>query len=113
MTEDELATILKRNPAVTVGGAGTAAKLEPDTSHAPLAAQKVQGSTGQRFLVRVTSVRKRLFDESNLCYKYHEDLCRYAGALPSDAPQVCHSEVRQRKAEKGEQEHTEITVWLI
>jgi len=42
------------------------AKLEPDSRDAALGAEKVQGSTGERFLVRVASIRKRLLDEDNL-----------------------------------------------
>ena len=91
--------------------AGKVAVVESDSCHAPLEAQEVQGSTRQRFLVRVTTRRKRLIDESNLCYKYHEDLCRYTGALPSDAPEVTHSEVSQTKCRKGEPEEITIEVY--
>lgn len=86
-------------------------QLESNSCNAPLEKKKVQRQTGERFLVRVATRRKRLIDESNLCYKYHEDLCRYAGALPSDAPQVTHSEVSQTKCKKGESE--EITIEVI
>ena len=87
------------------------AELESDSCHAPLEAQEVQGSTRQRFLVRVATRRKRLIDESNLCYKYHEDLCRYTGALPSDAPEVTHSDVSQTKCRKGEPEEITIEIY--
>lgn len=93
------------------GNAGKVAELESNPSHAPLEAKEVQGSDRGRFLVRVTTRRKRLIDESNLCYKYHEDLCRYAGALPSDAPEVTHSEVSQTKCKKGEPEEITIEVF--
>ena len=93
------------------GNAGKVAKLESDPGNAPLEAEEVQRSTRQRFLVRVTTRRKRLIDESNLCYKYHEDLCRYAGALPSDSPEVTHSEVHQTKCRKGEPEQITIEVF--
>lgn len=43
--------------------------MERDSRDAPLGKKKVQGSTSQRILVRVTSVRKRLIDEDNLCEK--------------------------------------------
>ena len=87
------------------------AVVESDPGNAPLEAEEVQGSTRQRFLVRVATRRKRLIDESNLCYKYHEDLCRYTGALPSDAPEVTHSEVSQTKCRKGEPEEITIEVY--
>ncbi len=89
----------------------TSPLLESNPRHAPLDAKEVQGSTGQKFLVRIKSIRKRLLDESNLCEKYHEDLCRYAGILPSDAPEFCHTEVSQRKTLKGEAEHVVIEVY--
>ena len=81
-----------------------AAVVERDSSHAPLAAEEVQRPIGARFLVRITSVRKRLLDEDNLCEKYHVDLCRYAGVIPDDAPDKVKIEVSQRKAQKGERE---------
>lgn len=95
---------------IRVKNTRTTTILESNPGNAPLATEKVQRSAGSRFLVRVTTRRKRLIDESNLCYKYHEDLCRYAGALPSDAPEVTHSEVSQTKCRKGEPEEITITV---
>ena len=91
--------------------AGQVAELESNPSHAPLEAKEVQGSDCGRVLVRVTTRRKRLLDESNQCYKFHEDLCRYAGAIPSDAPEVTHSEVSQTKCKKGEPEEITIEVF--
>ena len=102
----------QRLPArVPAGGSGAAAVVEPDTRHAPLVEEKVQGQNSARFFIRIESRRKRLIDESNLCYKYHEDLCRYIGCLPSDSPEVCHSEVRQTKCAKGEAEKITIEVF--
>ena len=80
------------------------------TSNAALVETQVQSGTGDRILVRIESVRKRLLDEDNLVSKYHTDLCRYSGLIPSDAPGVCKIETTQRKAEKGEAERTEITI---
>ena len=79
-------------------------------SNAALVETQVQGRTGDRILVRIESIRKRLLDEDNLVSKYHTDLCRYSGLIPSDAPGVCKIETTQRKAEKGEAERTEITI---
>jgi hypothetical protein len=92
---------------------GQASKLERDPSHVPLAKKEVQGRDSKRFFICITSVRKRLIDQSNLCYKYHEDLCRYAGALPDDSPDICESQVRQIKAGKGEQEKIIIEIYKI
>lgn len=66
-----------------------------------------------RFLVRVTSVRTRLVDEDNLCEKYVVDCCRYAGLIPEDCPGRTKIEVAQRKAEKGEEPHTEIEIHYL
>jgi hypothetical protein len=86
------------------------AQLEPDTCPGPLAAQKAQGPVGPRILVRVTSIRKNLLDEDNLCEKYHVDLCRYAGIIPDDAPAQVKIETLQRHPAPGEPEHTLIEV---
>ena len=81
---------------------GPAAVLEHDSGHAPLAAKAVQGPDRRRFLVRVTAFRRRLLDEDNLCEKYHVDLCRYAGAIPDDAPGQVKIEVGQAKSKREE-----------
>jgi len=93
--------------------AGQIAKSEPAVRPVPLAAGQTQETDSSRFLVCVTSVRKRLLDEDNLCAKFHVDLCRYSGALPVDSPERCQIHVSQRKAEKGEEEKTEITVYQL
>lgn len=91
---------------------GPPAELERHPRDESLGQDEVQEGTGKRILVRVTSVRKRLLDEDNLCEKYHIDLCRYAGILPSDAPGETKIETTQRKAGKEEQEHTLIEVFV-
>jgi hypothetical protein len=111
MTADELKS---RFPNASKGflssNTWTVAKLESNTCYAPLAAKEVQGSSRQRFLVRVESTRRRLLDTDNLCEKYLLDLCRYAGAIPGDSPAEIELETRQRKAGKGEAESTLITI---
>ncbi len=92
---------------------GAVAKLEPDSSNATLDAEKVQRPIGERFFVRVTSRRKRLLDEDNLCEKYHVDLCRYAKMLPDDAPDKLKIEVAQIKCAKGEPEETVIEIYQL
>jgi len=67
----------------------------------------------RRFLVVITSHRRRLLDEDNLCGKYHCDLLRYAGILPSDAPGQTQIQNRQIKVAKAEDECTEIEVTLL
>lgn len=88
-----------------------AAFVERNPGDEPLAKKKVQRRTGERVLVRVTSVRKRLLDEDNLCEKYHVDLCRYAGVISGDEAGKTKIETAQRKAEKGEEEKVIIEVF--
>jgi hypothetical protein len=85
--------------------------VERDSRNASLGKKKVQGSNSPRVLVRVTSVRKRLIDEDNLCEKYHVDLCRYAGIISGDEASKTKIETTQRKAEKGEEEKVIIEVY--
>ena len=63
-----------------------------------------------RFLVSVTSIRKRLLDADNLVPKWHIDCLRYAGIIPDDSPDKCEIKIAQRKCEKGEEEKIEITI---
>ena len=114
---DAMRRCMHREPALRKPNAnhntndtGKAPILERAPSNAALVKAQVQSRTGDRILVRIESVRKRLLDEDNLVSKYHTDLCRYSGLIPSDAPGVCKIETTQRKAEKGEAERTEITI---
>jgi len=63
-----------------------------------------------KFLVRVTSFRHRLLDEDNICEKYHVDLCRYAGILPSDAPSQTRITTTQQKIGSKEEEFTLVEI---
>ena len=101
---------LRKSNANNTNDTGKAPILERTAGNAALVETQVQSGTGDRILVRIESVRKRLLDEDNLVSKYHTDLCRYSGLIPSDAPGVCKIETTQRKAEKGEEERTEITI---
>lgn len=85
--------------------------MERGLGDEPLAEEETKRSDRKGFLVRVTSFRHRLLDEDNLCAKYHVDLCRYAGALPSDAPGLCKIEVAQIKIGRGELESTVVNVY--
>ena len=103
-------TLRKPNANHNPNDTGKAAILERTAGNAALVETQVQSRTGDRIRVRIESVRKRLLDEDNLVSKYHTDLCRYSGLIPSDAPGICKIETTQRKAEKGEEERTEITI---
>ena len=92
------------------GDIGPTAELEPDPCHEPLAKEQVQEKAGAKFLVRITSFRRRLLDEDNLCEKFAVDVCRYAGALPSDSPDVAKIEVTQVKVGSKERECVRIQI---
>lgn len=113
MTPDEFKALFPRASADTIAkncGPWPAAKLEPSPCDAPLDAQEVQRPASGRVLVRVTSCRRRLLDEDNLCEKYHVDLLRYSGILPSDEPGKTKIEVSQVKVGSKDPERTEIEI---
>ncbi len=85
--------------------------MEHGNSHGALAKKKTKESHSGKYVVRVTSYRVRLCDEDNLCEKFHVDACRYAGLLPSDAPNKAHIEVYQKKVANKKQEKTLIEIW--
>jgi hypothetical protein len=101
------------NPALVDRSTGKTPKLERTLGHGTLGEGQIQTTTGSRFLVCIASFRKRLLDQDNLAEKYHVDLCRYAGALPSDAPGSTQIETRQIKVGKGEAERVKIEVWKL
>lgn len=113
MNDDILRLFPHASADLLARNSGPVAKLESDAKPEPLATQKVQGHSRQRFLVRVESIRARLLDEDNLCEKYHVDLLRYAGVIDGDEASQTKIEVSQRKARKGEAEHTLIEVYSI
>jgi hypothetical protein len=119
MTADEIKQRFPRASAafiranLSAGDTGEASVVECNPGDAPLEAQEVQGSTGGRFLVRVTCRRKKPLDQSNRCYKFHEDLLRYAGIIPDDTSELVDSESPQTKCKKGEPEEITVEVFVI
>lgn len=89
------------------------AKLEQNARNKPLAAQKGKGQDRQKFLVSIACRRIRQLDKSNRCYKYHEDLLRYAGVIPDDTSEDVDSESPQTKCRKGEAEEITVEVWEV
>lgn len=112
---DELSYLFPNSsPDFLARNSRKALKLERDSSDASLEKKKVQGRSGQKFLIRITSIRKRLIDEDNLCGKYHCDLCRYAsGGVFGDEAGKTKIEITQRKVEKGEEEKTLIEIYSL
>ena len=84
--------------------------MECDPRPGPLAAGATQEIHPGRFLVRVTSFRRRLLDEDNLCEKYVVDCCRYAGLLPADDAGAAKIEVSQIQVRRKEEERTEVLI---
>jgi len=89
---------------------GSAPKPKRRARARPLAESEAKTNDPRFYLVRVTSVRSRLIDTDNLVPKWHIDALRYAGILPSDAPDKARIETSQRKAKDGEAPHTQIQV---
>jgi len=77
-----------------------------------LAKGKAEEGDSRFYVVRVTSIRKRLIDTDNLVPKWHVDSLRYAGILPDDAPERARIETSQRKIQEGEEEHTQISITI-
>ena len=90
----------------------TDAKLERNPRDEPLAAREVQKRRACRVHIRFVSVRKRLLDPDNISEKWTLDCLRFAGVIRGDEPDKITLETTQRKAEKGEEEHTEITIQI-
>lgn len=74
-------------------------------------ARKAEKTGTERVHIRFTSVRKRLLDPDNVIPKWTLDALRYAGVIRGDEPEKITLEVAQRKAEKGETEHTLVEIF--
>ncbi len=112
LTRDELKRLLpEASDALLDANAqdpGEITELECDNEASPRAAPQRTYKMEGKFLVRITSFRKRLLDEDNLCGKFYCDMLRYCGAIPGDAPQQTSIETRQSKI--GSKENEEILV---
>lgn len=106
---DEIPDYEKPKP-IQSGHSGSIAVVERNSTIEPMATTQVQAADSKRILVRVTSFRRRLLDEDNLCEKYLVDCLRYAGIIPSDAPQKAKIEVSQCKVLRNDEEFTRIEV---
>lgn len=88
-------------------------KLECSAEPKPLAARKAKKADRRFFFIRVTSFRRRLLDEDNLCEKFHVDLCRYVGVLPDDSAAKARIVTTQEKVSRAEEERTEIEIDIV
>lgn len=100
-------SLARRNPDRSESAS---AVMEHAPIHDTVAAAQTQMRDTTKYVVRITSYRTRLLDEDNLAEKYHVDACRYAGLLPSDAPDKTTIQVRQIKVRKEEECRTEIFI---
>ena len=94
-------------------GAGPNPKLERTPGDAALGASQAQKADSGRVHLRIVSIRKRLLDPDNLSPKWTIDALRYCRIIRGDEPDKITLEVSQRKAAKGEEEHTLIEVYRI
>lgn len=98
---------------LSAGGSGKVAEPEFDTRPVPLAACQAQEATPERVHIRIVSVRKRLLDPDNLFPKWQIDALRYCRIIRGDEPDKITLETTQRKAAKGQEEHTIIEVHAV
>lgn len=93
------------------GEGGTDSVVEYGGESALSFAPPPEGEGPQKYCVRITSYRRRLLDEDNLCEKFHVDTLRYVGLLPNDKPNEVRILVRQEKIKTEEPERTIIEIW--
>ncbi len=114
MTRDELKRLFPNASISCLAvNSGEVAIVECGVGVGTLATGEAKEQHSGKFLVRVTSRRRRLIDEDNLCEKFHVDCCRYAGLLPGDDPEQARIEVRQEKVGKCEAEETVIEIFQL
>ena len=89
---------------------GQIAKLERPACNEPLATGKGEKEASGRVHFKFVSVRKRLIDPDNVSVKWLLDCCRRIGLVAGDEHDKVTIETAQRKAEKGEEEHTIIEI---
>lgn len=110
MNADDLARILGKKGYSIAQGERPDPKLERAPRDEPLAKDKAQAVNPGKYAVRIKSYRRKLLDEDNLAGKYFVDCLRYAGILPSDAPDRCSLQTTQVKVKTKEEELTEIEI---
>jgi hypothetical protein len=89
---------------------GKTSELKRATCDEPLAQGKGEKEVSGRVHFSFVSVRKRLIDPDNLVPKFYIDACRRIGLVKGDEHDKITLETTQRKAAKGEEEHTQITI---
>ncbi len=87
---------------------GQTTVVERGPRNAPLEKGQVQTVYSGRVRICITSFRRRLLDEDNLCEKYLCDCLRYAGIISGDSPDKAKIEVSQVKISSKEPERTQV-----
>ncbi len=85
-------------------------KLECGHENEPLEKNIFKAGNRRRVVVRVTSFRRKLLDEDNLCAKFHIDGLRRACVIFDDNPEDTKIEICQEKVKTKEQEGTKIEI---
>jgi hypothetical protein len=88
-------------------------KLERGHAGESLEKNKGEQRDNGRVVVRVTSLRRKLLDEDNLCAKPFVDAIRRAGVIFDDNPEATKIEITQEKVGAKEQEGTQIEIYGI
>jgi hypothetical protein len=86
-------------------------ELERAAGDGPLATGQGQKEDSGRVHIRIVSVRKCLCDPDNLSPKWLLDSLRYCRVIRDDTPAAITLETTQRKAAKGEAEHTLVQIF--
>ena len=114
---DAMRRCMHREPALRKSNAnhntnntGATAKLERIAGDEPLAASKGEKEASGRVHFKFVSVRKRLIDPDNVSVKWLLDCCRRIGLVAGDEHDKITLETAQRRANKNEEEHTEVTI---
>jgi len=134
MTEDELSISMRANGMLPDGKGGwfkpkrkqtstgtdiqrgsgwKVAELERAIRHGTLVAASAKKGAPRNVLVRVTSVRRFLLDDDNLCEKFHVDRWRYAAIIHGDSPATTRIEVAQVKAGPDKREYVKIEIYQL
>jgi hypothetical protein len=75
-----------------------------------LASSEGEKEASGRVHFKFVSVRKRLIDPDNVSVKWLLDCCRRIGLVAGDEHDKITLETAQRRANKNEEEHTEVTI---
>lgn len=84
--------------------------LKQAVRDAALHAYRGEAGRSDRFVICITSFRKKLLDTDNLCSKWFTDALRYAAILPGDSPDEAFIFTTQEKVADESEERTEIEI---